>query len=318
MIMNSKQQRRSISEDAHPTLNGVQLDRVYSYCYLGIITSSNGSFNSAIDSLCLKGIRALFSLRRTLDRRYIDAKCLDQLFDMLVSPILTYGCQIWLPVSPIINSLNKCVTSNLNLDKLLNLFAKQPYERIRLRHLKYLLGINRRASNAATWGDTGSYPMIFKCIRLSINYFQRVIGLPITNFTRAALTEQINLGLSWYSGIKGIITCFDELNPSEYKISSSETTNATALSDLCSVSTINKNMQHLFLNSWRTNINNSSKLKFYNSIKSNFQWEDYLSCVPSFNERRSTARIRCSSHKLNVEAGRYNNTAISERICNFC
>ena len=318
MIMNSRKQQQSSIDDPCPTLNDVPLDRVYSYCYLGIIISSNGNFKNAVDSLCLKGLRALFSLRRTLDRRYVDANCHDQLFNMLVSPILTYGCQIWLPVSPVINSLSKCAASDLSRDKILNLFAKQPYERIHLRHLKYLLGINRRSSNAATWGDTGKYPIIIKCVRLSINYFKRITHLPVTNFTRAALTEQINLDLPWFKGIKQIIISFDELNPSQYEVSNSATTNALALSDLCSSSTITKNLQNLFTNSWSISVHGSSKLKFYSSVKSTFGWEDYLSCVTSFKERQSTARIRCSSHKLNIEVGRYNQTDSSNRICNYC
>ena len=38
----------------------------------------------------------------------------------------------------------------------------------------------------------------------------------------------------------------------------------------------------------------------------------------SFKDRRSTTRIRCSSHKLDIEAGRYANIPLERRKCQFC
>ena len=38
----------------------------------------------------------------------------------------------------------------------------------------------------------------------------------------------------------------------------------------------------------------------------------------TFNDRRSTAKIRCSSHKLNIEAGRYANVPLERRKCQYC
>ena len=80
-----------------PTLNSSPIELVTSYCYLGVIISSNGSFKQAVDTLHKKGLGSYFALRNTVDRRFVNARTLDKLFDSLVSPILTYGCQIWLP-----------------------------------------------------------------------------------------------------------------------------------------------------------------------------------------------------------------------------
>ena len=83
-----------------PRLNGSPIELVTTYCYLGVIISSNGKFKQAVESLQNKGLGAYFSLRNTVDRRFIDARSFDKLFDALVSPILSYGCQIWLPTLP--------------------------------------------------------------------------------------------------------------------------------------------------------------------------------------------------------------------------
>ena len=235
LIFNANRNNRSY-ENCLPTLNGTALERVTSYCYLGIIICDNGNFKTAITSLSSKGLGALFSLQRTVDRRITDPKCIaiDQLFNTLVAPILMYGCQIWLPVSPLIKSLTKGYSRTSDNDKLINLLTKEPYERILLRHTKYLLGINRRSSNSATLGETGRFPLVISSIRLCINYFKRTINLDDATFVKAALNEQIRLDLTWYSGIKGIITSFNNINPRDYEFSTSPTHNALMMSDLCS------------------------------------------------------------------------------------
>ena len=318
MVFNSNWNQQTSMDDHVPTINSLPLVRVTSYCYLGVTISSNGNFNNAIDSLCTKGLAALFSLRRTIDRRFVDAKCQDKLFDTLIKPILTYGCQIWLPVSPVIKSLTNPQTRNGDYSKLIGLFARQPYERLHLRHLKYMLGTNRRSSNAAAWGETGKFPLIISSIRLCVNYFKRIVSLPESSLTKAALTEQIHLNLPWFENIKKIIDCFDDVNPKDYNRYSNPTLNALLLADLCSSSAITKSLQDRFIQAWNVSLSNSSKLDFYRSIKSSFTWEHYLDNISNFNERRSVARLRCSAHKLNIETGRYTNIKRSDRLCGFC
>ena len=327
MIING---RRSNTQppDTGPRINGDELEQVSSYCYLGIIISSNGSLSHAIKSLSQKGLGALFSLRRTIDRRFIDPKNLNSLFHSLISPIITYGCQVWLPVSSIIRSLS-CTSSSTSSstassssdDKILSLFSGQSYEKVYLRHLKYLLGINRRSSNAAAWGETGSYPLIINCLGRCVQYFHRTINLDDKHFAKAAVKEQINSSLSWFKGIKTLIDSFDnEISPSDYEMNSSPFLNALVMADLSSSSNIITSLKAIFQNSWKGTLAKSSKLSFYNSVKDTFAWESYLDAgiVSSFNERRSTSQIRCSSHKLNIETGRYNNISRQERLCDFC
>ena len=314
MIFNS----RDIASDVPPTLSNSRLERVSTYCYLGIIISSNGKFRPAIQSLSTKGLGALFSLQRTLDRRFVDPKCLDQLFDSLVSPILTYGCQTWLPVSPFISSLTKGYSRLSNDGNLLNLFAKQPYEKVQLRHLKYLLGLNRRASNAASWGETGKFPITIGCIPRCIRYFIRLVNLDDSSIVSAAMREQISLSLPWFEAIKNIIVKFDSTNPSDYDRSTSPLTNALCMADLCSPDNICSNLKDVFIASWNTSISNSTKLDFYRKVKDQFIWEPYLGAKISSQHRFSTTRIRCSAHKLNIELGRYNGIAREDRTCDFC
>ena len=167
-------------------------------------------------------------------------------------------------------------------------------------------------------GETGSYPMMIEMMKLSVKYFKRVMSLPPTQLVKAAMTEQVNLNLPWYSGIESIIQCFENIDPRTYTRNSSSRLNATSFADSCNPDKLTSNFQKQFTDAWRSKIEESRKLSFYKGVKTVFAWEPYLDHARTFDDRRSTAQIRCSSHKLSIETGRYDNTPLEKRTCLFC
>ena len=120
------------------------------YCYLGITFSNSlsGSLTKSQDELRKKGLRAYFSLKNTVDVRNLSIKSLFRLFDTLIVPVFTYGCQIWL----FDTNLVKMVASNSNTlfkdnKTSLNKIASDHTERIHLKFIKWTLGLSTRASN---------------------------------------------------------------------------------------------------------------------------------------------------------------------------
>ena len=192
-----------------------------------------------------------FSLRGTIDRRFIDATSFNKLFNTLVCPILMYGCQVWCPTTPIVKTIIASFRKVSNFDQLLPKLAKSSHEQVHLRHLKYLLGINKRSSNLASWGETGRFPLVFESIKLSIDYFKRVMNLSPSLLVRAAMNEQIRLQLSWFSNVKDLIECFSDPNQLHYQPNSSSVLNATSLSERCSAPLILANIKQQFIASWK-------------------------------------------------------------------
>jgi hypothetical protein len=47
------------------------------------------------------------------------------------------------------------------------------------------------------------------------------------------------------------------------------------------------------------------KLRTYLKIKTNFGYENYLSIIKNFEQRRRLSKLRISAHKLQIEIGRY-------------
>ena len=60
-------------------------------------------------------------------------------------------------------------------------------------------------------------------------------------------------------------------------------------------------------------------LRTYRYIKSSFKTEPYLYLVNDKHYRHAISQLRCSSHILNVEKGRYTwpRTPLGERLCNM-
>ena len=74
---------------------GLVFSRVDSYCYLGIEITSTGSFKVALKDLKIKAMRALISMKRTIDKTAISFKACCTIFDALIKPVILYASPIW-------------------------------------------------------------------------------------------------------------------------------------------------------------------------------------------------------------------------------
>ena len=118
------------------TYKGLKLEWVDSFRYLGVIFSRSCSFDLCVDTLTKSGQKAMMAMlsrAHLLGGLDIDIKC--RLFDVLVAPILTYGCEVW---------GTKCYDS---LEKTL------------LKFCKLLLGVPNSATTDAVLGELGRFPL---------------------------------------------------------------------------------------------------------------------------------------------------------------
>ena len=72
------------------------LESVSKIKYLGLMISSNGSFNQTRITVAEQANKATFALYKRLnDFRNINPHEMMTLFDRYISPILNYGCEVW-------------------------------------------------------------------------------------------------------------------------------------------------------------------------------------------------------------------------------
>ena len=137
------------------------IEIVEKYKYLVAIVSYNGKLKHATDHMYQKSLKAIFSLKsKILDYDSISNQV--QTFDTLIRPILTYVAEIW-------------VTDN-NIKE--NTLDSLPFEKIRNRFCKYLLGVHKKASNLAVRLEFGRKPVLNYITSQTPKYYSRMCQLP--------------------------------------------------------------------------------------------------------------------------------------------
>ena len=191
---------------------------------------------------------------------------------------------------------------------LLSNIAKHPAEKVYLACLKWVLGVHKRTSNTAVWGDCGAYPLLIKNSKQVFDYFYRASADDFgTRLVKDAVIEQKNLALNWYT----------TLSKAQDMIAL-ETPNATSLTASKPGAKFRTHLENCFRKHWEYERKCDTKLNgFYNNYKAEFCMEKYV-VNPHKKYHRSLAAIRMSSHRLHIEKGRYNGTPRNKRICRGC
>jgi len=80
----------------------------------------------------------------------------------------------------------------------------------------------------------------------------------------------------------------------------------------------NKELKTDSFSNKKSEIENSSRLKYYNTYKTEFGIEQYLLNINNDKLRKQLTQFRLSAHKLAIEAGRFQNIDREQRLCTFC
>ena len=107
---------------------------------------------------------------------------------------------------------------------------------------------------------------------------------------------QVNLGLEWYTSVKALYERFDQSATRNLREGSNFPKPNSKL--------IKSRVEDWFKAKWDKARKSSSKLTFYNSIKDELHLEPYVK-LKNHKRVKSIAWLRTSSHRLNVETGRY-------------
>ncbi len=114
------------------TYDGMDLEIVSEFTYLGIKFSTTGSFTAAQKTLANQGLKASYQLEKCLSKFYnIDTSLSIELFDKLIEPILSYGSEVW--------GFHKAID----------------VERLHTRYCKRLLSIKSTTPNDIARGELG-------------------------------------------------------------------------------------------------------------------------------------------------------------------
>jgi small nuclear ribonucleoprotein (snRNP)-like protein len=137
------------------TYNNVDLETVANYCYLGMVLKFNGNFNLAINTLMEKARKANFKIKKTIGLNN-PCRLLEKLFYSLVTPILTYGSEVWGVDSTFKDS--------------------DPFEKLHIKFIKEILGIHCKASNDGCRAELNRTPLKSKILFSIFNFMNHIIS----------------------------------------------------------------------------------------------------------------------------------------------
>ena len=134
--------------------NRIKLKNVSNFTYLGVTLSFNGSFYRAQKALANQAYKSLFGLNNLFDMISLDVTEKIKLFDTMVSPILSYGSEVW------------------------GFHTAPDIENVHLTFLKQQLGVHSRTCNNAVYGEYGRFPLLtLRRIRI-IKYWIKITKCP--------------------------------------------------------------------------------------------------------------------------------------------
>jgi len=272
------------------SLNNEIIEIVDKFTYLGIKLNYNGSLNDAVKTLNEQALKAYNHLLSIFSRVKLDVKTKLLLFDSLVVPIITYGCEVW------------------------GIYKNSEVDKIHLKFCKYILGVRQQTSNAAVLGELGRFPLSIICKERSLKFWCKIINSPnslIRSMYDKNITDNMfvntNIKLCWTKAIKDLI---DNLG---FSYVLHEHVNITD-----HYPKLKQRLRDQYVQSWNDMINSQSKLYYYVKFKKDYTFEKYLECVDNDCHRKALTRFRLSAHSLEIETGRYNNIPRENRKCKLC
>ena len=270
------------------------IEQVDHYKYLGNIIRSiqrphGDIFVNNYEYLCDKERKAIFGLlRRLRNVGPLPPQTMIYLFECCVQPILTYGSDVW-------------GANNAGRDAV---------DKILLWFLRLVLHVKSSTSNVITLGKFGKIPPGVSCEINCILYFLRLRSLSESTITNIMFQEQRRLHelgfKTWYGKVWELAHMHGiDLNHNYTKCEIKNAVNES------------------FKRKWAymlADVSSNPLLRTYITLKSEFKIEPFLYKIKKPKYRVAFAKLRASSHSLEIERGRHSKpkTPINSRVCHFC
>ena len=228
------------------------LEIVNNFKYLGIIFTTGGSFKSTYEALHGQALKAMFKLKSYIVK-FPNMSIIHQLnlFDKLVEPVLSYGCEIW-------------GMENANI-----------LENIYLQFCKQLLGVRRQTQNNFIYGELGQFPLKIRRLARVIKYWLKIVKSSDIKYVKVIYNIMLNEievfpdRNSWAKSVKNLLE--------NYGFNFVWVNQGVENEELF-LSIFKQRVKDNFLQSWNSDLENSSRARSYR-LFCNFDFQSYLSCI---------------------------------------
>lgn len=283
------------------TYQGERLAVVDSFRYLGVELHGTQPFGAAAGPLAASGRRALQAMRRRCaELGLTDPQLQIELFDTLVTPVLSYGAEVW-------------ATQFL-------LGAANPCEQLHRSFLRRILGVRLATPTEVIYAELGRFQLSVQWAKLTARFWTRLVRMDDSRLVKQAFTLSLELAgrtpaslpvahRPWAAHVgsfcEGLGMGVDLSAPTE--IAAAE---------------IVKTMQEHHVGALAACA--KSKVQYYVSCVrgevslEGYQPAAYLAALADRPRLVRLAQLRTGSHWLKVETGRWQRLERSQRLCPHC
>jgi len=282
-----------LSQSEKWTFNGIKIEVVNSYKYLGFLLTTKLSADCACEEYVGKAKGKVLDLMKTMwSLGYFDASFFFQLFDAQVKPMLLYAAEIW-------------GTAKLSIIETAHMFA-----------CKRLLGLSDKTPNQFIYGDTGRYSLYIDSCLASLRYWLKLTYMPDDRFPKQAylmLRNSMDLNTfsnckNWAWGIKNVLETYGFGNV--WQDGAANTPGFLRL--------IRNKMIERFQEEWKDKVDRSDRFSIYRLFKQSHGIEHYLSDITIKRFRDCVIRFRFGINDLKANKRFYYSNSISLQDCPFC
>ena len=279
--------RGKLNEREQWFYNGIRIEVVNTFNYLGLLFYYNGKFTITEKLIANQGRKAMFAMAKSCRGLSLNTETEIYLFNTYILPVLNYGCETWG-------------------------YIKAPnIENVQLRFCKRLLGVNNKTMNAIIYNELGIYPLYVKRQIAMLKYWCALL-----NSENCILKELYNqmyikctTSVNWASQIKSLL---DSIGMSYIWYNQNvNNINSFICEASCKIKDIFKQNNTLL-------IERSTKCQFYKHLTDTFCLQNFLTKSLTCKVKTAICKIRCSAHKLSIEQGRYMSVERNQRLCLMC
>ena len=250
-------------------LNGAVVERVDRYKYLGFVFHATKGLHFGTEALLAVARKALFAMRQ---RRVLlgirDPALQCKLFDTLVLPIVSYGCEVW-------GVDDDCGAAAETLHK---------------GFMKSLLGVRKSVATHMVLAELGRFPLQIHFWLQILRYNHRTIALDNTRLVKVAMIDgfvagQSALKDSWQHFLGDLLHSHTREQQRFHQFDIAFIVERAKHQHACEYFTTTK----------------YSTLKFYRTLQPVYRYADYLSAIKCVSNRRLVSRFITGCHGLQVD-----------------
>ena len=235
--------------------------------------------------------RAMFKLRAIAVSLNLPVTTQCELYDRMVVPVLTYGCEVW----------------GTKYIDLIEIFHR--------RFMRQLLKLPRSTAKCMLYGELGRFSHEGVIIKRLISYWLRIKGGNCSSLAHKMYMyqkEQLDKNgykSKWLANIKSLLDVNGFNNIFD----------AGDINKVWILKSLDRRVKDIYLQQWRSEMRTNSLCSNYRMFKTTFEMEQYITELPVKHWQRFI-KFRCGSHKLPVTKSRHEHRpgGPSLQICPLC